>query len=186
MKVLPFFGVLLYNLQITKYYWSFNFIHTMPVFIVILAIAILGGGYLFFMGDKTPVETAPVAVTTTPTPEPVAPVMPPVAPVAGKQKYFDGQYSAEGSYEIPNKEIEKITVSLTLKGGIVTAADFTSNPEEAGSKFNQGKFREGFQAEVVGKNIDEVALTVVNGASLTPKGFMSALEAIKVKAQTRA
>jgi uncharacterized protein with FMN-binding domain len=154
----------------------------MPIFIVILAVAVLGGGYYFFTGSNAPVTPAPLAATN-PVAQPTAPVANPTAPVTSmKKKYFDGQYS----YVIPNKEVEKITVSLTLKDGVITTADFTGNPIEAGSKFNQGKFREGFKAEVVGKNIDEIALTVVNGASLSPKGFTEALEAIKVKAQTQA
>ena len=180
MKVLPFFCVVLYNLQVKLFVIYLDLLvflihtsHTMPVFIVILAVALLGGGYFFFMGDKTVAETAPVAV-----------IAPAPTPVAAKQKYFDGQYSAEGSYEIPNKEIEKVTVSLTLKDGMITAVDFVANPTEQASVYNVGKFKETYKSEVVGKNIDEVALTVVNGASLSPKGFMDALSAIKVKAQT--
>jgi NifU-like protein involved in Fe-S cluster formation len=83
---------------------------------------------------------------------------------------------------IPNKETEKITVSLTLKDGVITEANFQGNPVEQGSIFNQKKFSEGYTALVVGKNIDDVALTVVNGASLTPIGFMEALKVIKTKA----
>jgi uncharacterized protein with FMN-binding domain len=103
-----------------------------------------------------------------------------------KKKYIDGQYSADATYTVPENAVEKITVSLTLKDGMITAVDFTGNPKEQGSVFNQKKFSEGYKALVVGKNIDEVALTVVNGASLTPKAFMDALGQIKVKAQSQA
>lgn len=157
---------------------------------VVVALVLFGGGYYFFTGDKS-AETAPTPVVET---APVAPVAPapvaetvPVAPAPSMaRKYIDGQYSADASYTVPNGTQEKITVSLTLKDGIITAADFTGTPIETGSKFNQGKFREGFKAEVVGKKIDEIALTVVNGASLTSKGFMDALGQIKTKAQTPA
>ena len=37
---------------------------------------------------------------------------------------------------------------------------------------------------VVGKNIDEVAITKVAGSSLTPKGFTDALEKIKADAKS--
>jgi len=161
------------------------------LFIALAALVLVGGGYFIFSGDKTPAETttptpAPIAqpVPTPVTPEPTTSGTPPVAPVAGKKKYFDGQYIAEGSYVVPNGTTETLTVSLTLKDGIITDADFISTPIEAGSKFNQGNFRKGFKDLVVGKDIDSVNLTVVNGSSLTPKGFMSALATIKTKAQT--
>jgi hypothetical protein len=37
---------------------------------------------------------------------------------------------------------------------------------------------------VVGKNISELQLTKVSGSSLTPQGFMDALEKIKAEAQS--
>jgi uncharacterized protein with FMN-binding domain len=167
----------------------------MPIFIIV-ALLVLGGGYLFLSGDKSTatstgevakVETpAPAPTPTTPTPAPTTPTQPVAAPtpapVAMKKKYTDGQYSAEGSYVIPNKETEKITVSLTLKDGIVTEVSHTGSPKEQASILNHKKFSEGYKQLVVGKNIDEIALTVVNGASLTTKGFMNALEDIKTKA----
>jgi len=147
------------------------------IIMAVVALLVFAGGYYFFSAkEEVPVVTPPALTET-------APIAP---PVTTKKKYFDGQYSAEGSYTIPTGELEKMTVSLTLKDGIITEADFTSNPIEAGSKFNQGKFREGFRTLVVGKDIDTVTLTVVNGASLTGMGFNEALKAIKEKAQTQA
>ncbi len=166
------------------------------ILIVLAAVVVLGGGYFFFSSGDAPAENENIAATTpvvetVPAPVPVTPPLapettPPPAVVPTKKKYFDGQYSAEGSYVIPNQEVEKLTVSLTLKDGIVTAVDFTSNPEESGSKFNQKKFSDGYKALVVGKDIDTITLTVVNGSSLTPIGFTEALKAIKVKATVAA
>ncbi len=168
------------------------------ILILVAAVIVLGGGYFFFSSSApTEVSKAPenTAVVTPPTPvapttpvnEPVpSPSIPPATPTAMKKKYTDGQYSAEGSYVIPNKEVEKMVVSLTLKDGIITAVDFTSNPEETGSKVNQKKFSDGYKDLVVGKDIDTIALTVVNGSSLTPVGFMEALKTIKEKAHSAA
>jgi uncharacterized protein with FMN-binding domain len=123
----------------------------------------------------------------TPSPTPIVLTTPAAAPaIPMKKKYVDGQYTAEGSYVLPNNEVEKITVSVTLLNGIITTVDYKGNPIEQGSIFNQKKFSEGYKALVVGKNIDEVNLTVVNGSSLTSLGFMEALKSIKVKAQTSA
>jgi 23S rRNA (uracil1939-C5)-methyltransferase len=52
------------------------------------------------------------------------------------------------------------------------------------SKFLKENVPTDFFIQVVGKNIEELNLTVVNGSSLTPKGFMDALAKIKVDAQT--
>ncbi len=98
------------------------------------------------------------------------------------QKYKDGTYSATGSYSSPaGTDSEDITI--TLKGDVVTDATFKGNAKDPASKYNQQLFADGFKALVVGKNIDSINLTVVNGSSLTPKGFMDALAKIKAQAK---
>ncbi|OGK56510.1 hypothetical protein A3H83_01485 [Candidatus Roizmanbacteria bacterium RIFCSPLOWO2_02_FULL_39_8] len=73
---------------------------------------------------------------------------------------------------------------MTLKDDIVASAQFTGLGTHTTTKRMQGLFKAGFSEKVVGKPIDSIALTVVNGSSLTPKGFMDALE--KIKAQAKA
>lgn len=99
-----------------------------------------------------------------------------------RNKYEDGTYDALGSYTSP-AGAEQVAVSVTLKNDIITSASFDGNSANPISQKLQGQFEAGFQAEVVGKSIDSVALTVVNGSSLTPKGFMDALAKIKVEAK---
>lgn len=95
--------------------------------------------------------------------------------------YTDGTYTADGSYRSPAGE-ESVTVSVTIDGGVVTAVttDTESNSEKS-RKF-KGLFAAGVGQAVVGKSIDELSLTVVNGSSLTPGGFMDALAKIKAEA----
>lgn len=100
----------------------------------------------------------------------------------GDSNYIDGTYEAKGVYTTPGGERE-IAVSITVTDDVVTAATFTGFATDPASKRFQGEFAEGFQAQVVGKNIDELNLQKVSGSSLTPKGFMNALETIKVQAQ---
>ncbi len=92
--------------------------------------------------------------------------------------YEDGTYTKTGAYVSPAGQ-ETVTVSLTLENDIITDATFTGNATNPGSVRNQSKFAEGYSTLVVGKSIDAVALTVVNGSSLTGIGFMDALDAIK-------
>lgn len=96
--------------------------------------------------------------------------------------YEDGEYTSRGVYISPAGE-EEIEVSLTIEDGTVIAAEFEGFATNPGSVKWQGEFGEGFEAAVVGKSIDELNLTVVNGSSLTPEGFKDALENIKEEAR---
>lgn len=95
--------------------------------------------------------------------------------------YADGTYEAIGSYTSPGGE-ESIDVSITLADGVVTKAEVVSNATRPVSQQMQNAFIEGFKEQVVGKNIDEINVTKVSGSSLTPKGFMDALQKIKQEA----
>lgn len=102
-------------------------------------------------------------------------------PSVSGAKYQSGNYSKSGKYVTPGGERE-IDVQLTLSDGVITDITVTPKAEDATSKRFQGEFEANYKTMVVGKNIDEIALTKVSGSSLTPKGFNDALEKIKVEA----
>lgn len=118
--------------------------------------------------DTTTITTPATGTTTT---------------VTSSSTYKDGTYSATGSYTSPAGG-ETVDISLTIKDDKIVAATFKGNATNPGSKMWQGKFSEGYSSVVVGKSISELALTVVNGSSLTPKGFMDAVADIKAEAQS--
>jgi uncharacterized protein YcfJ len=95
--------------------------------------------------------------------------------------YTDGTYTAEGSYATP-ESVEKVTVTVTLAEDIVTAVEVTGEPTRSESEQYQGQFIGGIAAEVVGKDLDDIAVSRVAGSSLTSGGFMEALESIKAEA----
>jgi hypothetical protein len=95
--------------------------------------------------------------------------------------YEDGTYSAGGVYRSP-AGAEEIEVTLTLEDDVIVSAQVVSTATNPKSKVMQGQFIAGYSAVVVGKSIDELSLGVVNGSSLTPKGFMDAVTKIKVEA----
>lgn len=96
--------------------------------------------------------------------------------------YKDGSYSQSGSYQSPAGP-ELISVSLSVKGDVVTGLTVIPNAQNETSKKFQGLFAAGVNQMVVGKKLSEVgSFGQVNGSSLTPKGFVSALAAIKVQA----
>lgn len=98
--------------------------------------------------------------------------------------YTDGIYEATGNYTSPAQE-EEVDITITLENGVVTEATFDGKATHETSMRMQGLFSEGFEEEVIGKPIDEINLTVVNGSSLTPQGFMDALQQVKTEAQSQ-
>lgn len=107
------------------------------------------------------------------------------AAVVPKQKYADGTFAAAGTYRSPAGS-EEVHISLTLKHGIVAVATYQGTATNPKSVKFQEMFGQGFQEAVVGKSIDSLNLTVVNGSSLTPMGFMDALSKIKAEAAAKA
>jgi uncharacterized protein with FMN-binding domain len=98
------------------------------------------------------------------------------------RKYKNGTFSGVGHYISPAGP-EEIHISLTLKDDVIADATFIAESKNPKSQNYQKLFSEGFKVQVVGKSIDSLSLTVVNGSSLTPKGFMDAVEAIQVEAK---
>ncbi len=142
----------------------------------LVVVAVIGIA-VFVMGSK------PAQKEQAQTPEPtVAKVQEGVTGAMEKAgNYKDGTYEATGNYTSPAQK-EEVDITITLKDGVVTDATFAGKAVNETSKKMQGKFKEGFEEAVVGKPLDEIALTVVNGSSLTPKGFMDALTKVKLEA----
>ncbi len=99
--------------------------------------------------------------------------------------YTDGTYTAEGTYATP-ESVETISVTLTLEDDVVTAVEVTGDPQRPESEQYQSQFIGGIDAEVVGRDIDDIAVSRVAGSSLTSGGFTEALETIKAEARESA
>lgn len=95
--------------------------------------------------------------------------------------FRDGTYTAEGSYATP-ESIEKVTVTVTLDGDVITAVEVVGDPQKSESREYQGQFIGGISDAVVGQRIDEIAVSRVAGSSLTSGGFNRAIEEIKAEA----
>jgi uncharacterized protein with FMN-binding domain len=92
--------------------------------------------------------------------------------------YADGEYTAEGDYTTPGGQ-ESVTVTVTLEGGVVSTLEVEGSGGSPNTQRYQGEFIENIDAEVVGKNIDDLEVSKVAGSSLTSGGFNSAIETIK-------
>lgn len=156
----------------------------MQIVVVIIALILAVVGALFFFKSEKAVapEVTPAPIVET------VPATPPVVPTgtssqpAAMSAYKNGTYSATGEYVSPAGK-ETVNISITLANDVVTAATFKGNATNTGSVNNQKKFAAGFESMVVGKKINDIKLTVVNGSSLTPIGFMDALADVKVEAK---
>jgi hypothetical protein len=156
----------------------------MQIAIIIIALVLaLVGAVFFFKSEKAeaPEATPTPIVENAPVTAPVVPTETPTQPAASSA-YKNGTYSATGAYASPAGK-ETVDVTITLADDVVTAATFKGNATNPGSVNNQGKFAAGFEKAVVGKKLSDIKLTVVNGSSLTPQGFMDALAQIKTEAK---
>jgi uncharacterized protein with FMN-binding domain len=139
--------------------------------VVVVLIAIFIAARQMSSTNTTPTDNTPTPVSTSTDPV-----------VIDNKKYKDGTYSATGAYSSPAGN-ETVDVTLTLKDGIITDATFVGNSKNHDSKTVQAMFAAGYKAVVIGKPIATLSLNVVNGSSLTPKGFMDAVNKIKTQAQ---
>jgi hypothetical protein len=96
--------------------------------------------------------------------------------------YKDGTYSASGSYVSPGGT-ERISVSVTVKDGVVTDSTVSQVANNRESEEYQAKFRNNYKSQVVGKKLSSISLSRVSGSSLTSGGFNDALDTIKSQAQ---
>jgi uncharacterized protein with FMN-binding domain len=96
--------------------------------------------------------------------------------------YRDGTYTAEGTYQTP-QSVEKVSVTLTLGHDVVTAVRVTGDPQTSETVHYQGEFVAGISNAILGKRIEDLAVTRVGGSSLTSAGFNDALAKIESEAK---
>ena len=159
--------------------------------IVAVVVVALGGLGLWKLSTTSSDDVVPVqqpSTTDTSNSAPLEQTNPnntgttPTTPVTSSGTYKDVTYSATGNYNSPEGG-EQVSVSVTLKNGVVTNSTFTGQSSARTSQSYMNRFSSGFSTLVVGKPIDQISLSVVNGSSLTPIGFMNALAKIKAEAK---
>lgn len=120
------------------------------------------------------------------TQKPVVPVVkntsasPVIKPITTQtHAYKDGTYSAAGSYNSPAGQ-ENVSLSLVIKNDIVVDSTFSATSDSSRSLQYQAQFSSGYKTQVIGKNLANISVGKVSGASLTGKGFNDALAKIKI------
>jgi hypothetical protein len=97
-------------------------------------------------------------------------------------QYKNGTYSATVSYDA-HRHQESITVSLTIENGKITSVSDSHSGNDHESVMYQNSFEDNINSYTVGKNLNDVALSRVGGASDTTTAFMNALTQIKADAR---
>ncbi|MCX6753104.1 MAG: hypothetical protein NTW62_02055 [Candidatus Nomurabacteria bacterium] len=130
-----------------------------------------------------PITTTPPPISNpAPVTKPVVLTPPPPVVTTKQSVYKDGSYSATGSYNSPGG-YDELGVSLVLKNDTITDINVTNMAGDGTSSRYQDRFISGYKQYVVGQKIDDIYLSRVSGASLTPIGFNDALDQIKSKAK---
>lgn len=102
-------------------------------------------------------------------------------PAESASQFKDGSYNAEGEYTSPGGS-EAVSVSLTIKDGVVTDSTVEPQAVNPNSERYQDLFIGDYKTEVVGKSLADLQLGAVAGSSLTPNGFNDAVANIKTQA----
>ncbi|MFA5945534.1 MAG: FMN-binding protein [Patescibacteria group bacterium] len=149
--------------------------------VMMAGLVLLGAG----CSNNAPVAVQPAqpnVVVTEPVSVPIK-SDPSTAPIAVKYSYKNGTYSLTQSYFTPDGS-EDMGVSVTLKNDVITGATVTNKARNGTSMQYEDIFIRTFKTVVVGQKIQDLHLSRVSGASLTTRGFNSALAQIMTKASS--
>ncbi len=91
---------------------------------------------------------------------------------------LNGTFHLTSTYMSPAGE-EPMDATVTLKDNVITAVEAKNVAHAPMSKNFQDKFAAGIAGQIVGKNIEDVQVTYVNGSSLTAKAFNKALHELE-------
>lgn len=134
-----------------------------------VGVMMVGAGLVGCAADTGPATTGPIP------PTPASP-----ASDTSATDYIDGTYAATGWYgSLPSHQ----DVTLALEGDVVTAVSLTTPAENPTSLGHQQRFAEALGDEIIGLDIDVIALDRLAGASGCSEGFMNALAEIKTASQ---
>lgn len=102
----------------------------------------------------------------------------PVVNIDTGNSAFNGTFNLTGNYTTPGGD-EPFDATVTLENDVIIAVETKNIAIHEVSKKFQDKFGSGVAGQIVGKNIKDVQVAYVNGASLTSTAFNTALHALQ-------
>lgn len=152
----------------------------MPYIISVIILVIIGVGFTLFKAAPSTELTEvrqPELIVETNDSEPAPDT---ASSSTNSHNYRDGNYSGKSNYRTPEGDYQ-MELAITIESDVITSSKVSFN--ELGAKSNYSKsFMASYEPEVLQKNIEEVSLSRVGGASLTTRAFNSAVESIKQQA----
>lgn len=94
-----------------------------------------------------------------------------------------GVFTGEASYST-GRAIHELVVTLTLENDIVVATDMLYDGDGEPATPMLTSFNDAYETEVIGKDIDDIELSRVGGASWTSDAFNEAVAEIKASARS--
>ena len=129
---------------------------------------------------QTTPQTNTIEPNTATTPSTPAPAAPTPSTPAITYTYANGTYNAIRSYRTPDGNYS-MDVSLTVSNDTVTAVDISFSGKAARDSYTK-RFLKSYEGGVVGKDLENVDLARVGGASLTTNAFNVAIDSIRAQA----
>jgi len=130
----------------------------MPIIIAVIVIIALIAGVTFFTKDSDDVIEEVSSISST--------------------DKITGTFTRNSGYLTPKKTSHNIEVTLTILDDIVTDANVIYDHKEGFTTPGQERFEQEYKVEVVGKNIHNISLSRVGGASLTSNSFNEIIDQI--------
>lgn len=125
-----------------------------------------------------PIESSPSPSVS---PKQAAPAAEPVTtPAAPQSIYTEGTYNASKSYRTPDGTYQ-MNLSVTIKNDKISATSLSFDTDGARDGYSK-KFLSGYQSQVIGKDLGNISVSRVGGASLTTRAFNDALLNIRSQA----
>jgi uncharacterized protein with FMN-binding domain len=166
---------------------------------VIVLIAVFGVGALAFMSvnrhDKKPSDSLTINIQrnneeTSDIPNPIA-VSPKTAttnpsPLTKPENQITPKnqavvYSANVSYDVPENN-ETLALTISISNGLVTDVNVSQSKTGRKSANYQTNFEKSYKQFVIGKQLKDINLSRVGGASITTNAFMEAIKAVQKQA----
>lgn len=153
---------------------------------------VLVGTLAFFLSKNSGVTTEQIPEPTSPSnnntqatnqPQVQVPTTTPSNAGTKTSVYKDGTYTANATYNSPGGS-GKISITIALTNGVITSSSFSGTPSNPVSEKLQSGFNSAYKQQVIGKSIEGLNLSVVNGASLTTRSFTEALESVRSQAKS--
>lgn len=144
------------------------------IFLTICIIAALTGYVVFLKITKQSNTQSPGTVSST--------TNSPLSSSPAAIQYKDGTYIAEGVYVTPHGN-QQIKVQLSLYHDVISDSIVTLEATDEESSQYQSDFIANYKQYVTGKKISDLQLTKVSMSSLTPIGFMNAVQSIESQAK---